>query len=75
MADESENHKPILIRLGRACDRMGDRNDAVEDYSKALAIVEKHGRRHAEYGESAENLRRLIREAGGAEKTANCQDG
>ena len=60
--DDSENREVALVRLGRACQRLGDKAGATDAWSKALAIVEKHGGKHARYGESADELRRLIRE-------------
>ena len=65
--DDSENKEVALVRLGRACHRLGDKAGAADAWSKALSLVEKHGGKQAEYGESADELRRLIREAGGAE--------
>ncbi len=65
--DDSNNREVALVRLGRACKRLGDKAGAADAWSKALDIVEKHGGKHAEYGESVDELRRLIREAGGAE--------
>ena len=73
--DDSGNREVALVRLGRACYRLEDKAGAVDAWSKALAIVEKHGGKYAEYGESADELRRLIREASGAETTASGQDG
>ena len=66
--DDSKYHEEALVRLGRACKRLGDKAGAVDAWSKALDIVEKHDGNHAEYGESADELRRLIRESGGAEQ-------
>ena len=73
--DDSENKEVALVRLGRSCQRLGDSSGATAAFSKALSIVEKHGGKHAEYGESAENLKRLIREMGTAEKSASDHDG
>ena len=65
--DDSRYREVALVRLGRACKRLGDAVGATDAWSRALDIVEKHGGKHAEYGESADELRRLIRESGGAE--------
>jgi len=66
--DDDSNYREVaLVRLGRACQRLGDKTGAADAWSKALEIVEKHGGKHAEYGESADELRRLIRESGRAD--------
>lgn len=66
--DDSNNREVALVRLGRACHRLSDKAGAADAWSKALDIVEKHGGKHAEYGESADELRRLIRESCGMEQ-------
>ena len=65
--DDSKDREVAFVRLGRACHRLNDKAGAADAWSKALAIVEKHGGECAEYGESADELRRLIRESGGTE--------
>lgn len=65
--DDSKNREVALVRLGQACHRLGDKAGATDAWSKALVLVEKHGGKHAKYGESADELRRLIRESGAAD--------
>ena len=60
--DISENREVALIRLGRACQRLGDKAGAADAFQKALAIVERHGGKHAGYGKSADSLRALLAE-------------
>ncbi|MBP5544012.1 MAG: SEL1-like repeat protein [Kiritimatiellae bacterium] len=60
--DMSRRRENALVRLGRACQRLGDKAGAVDAYGKALAIVERHGGKHTEYGESADSLRALLTE-------------
>ena len=60
--DDSKHHEEALVRLGRACQRLGDKSGAVDAFQKALTIVERHDGKHAEYGESADSLRALLAE-------------
>ena len=60
--NESENREVALVRLGRACQRLGDKAGAADAFQKALAIVERHGGKHVQYGESADSLRALLAE-------------
>ena len=60
--DESGNREVALIRLGRACQRLGDKAGAADAFQKALAIVERHGGKHVQYGEPADSLRALLAE-------------
>ena len=60
--DDSTAREVALVRLGRACQRLGDKAGAADAWSKALAIVEKHGGKHAQYGMSAEDIRAALNE-------------
>ena len=60
--DDSKYHEEALVRLGRACQRLGDKTGAVNAFQKALTIVERHGGKHAGYGESADSLRASLAE-------------
>ena len=60
--DDSGKREVALVRLGRACQRLEDKAGAADAWSKALAIVEKHGGKHAQYGMSAEDIRAALDE-------------
>ena len=59
---ESELREAALVRLGRACRRLGDAAGAKDAFRQALALVEAHGGKPANYGMSAKELRAALKD-------------